>query len=634
MNNQWIKLFILSSALTALAGCSITPEGYSQDFARDLKTYGGNRYIKSPVVNDLEKQMIKIATAPDPAGPPYELQFNPRQLAILDSFNNRYDHRAMMNDINLVRAGFDKAVEAYYPEIGQEAACTITNKNGFFPNSNDEPNIFDWQFVRGSCLNGIAQGVGVARADQADAKFVGRFDRGVMIEGIFTMVRSDGRRVIQIGGVPNAGRNARLLTTELRKSGYQWHRYGDFDNKGHFQGFGINIWNYTDQMYVRSVGDFKNGNFDGLAAKQIKSEYASMPTYQVTLGTYSEGSREGISGFYNGFNFIRVGETKDDTWNGVGYEIYNNIDSFYTEYTVGRYVNGEEQGWFKIYYDDSFDKPVPIKYDEGVLVQWGDGSSNIDFGQVFALAAGTAIIGTADIDSISKIQIGSAFASDVVGGTNGQAMMNLQQNFDTEIGDRIRSDAAFQRSFTPATASTNANLPAGSSALGANSNMPDISQEQGEVEQASQVVTSGNQNRQQESTSTSTSTQVAARSASTSESTPANDIEMQTATTQSNRSVEQPPKENQYVGSGRDYPFTGTTDTFLKYEYAVDVAKTNLENQASKFCGSSMRTEIRWAQQPVCKESASAEGEYKCSIDAKVNCYENLCSEKFCGTAH
>lgn len=632
MNNKWIKLFILCSVLTVLGGCSITPEGYSQDFAQDLKSYGGNRYIKSPVVKDLERQMIKIATAQDPAGPPYELQFNPRQLAILDTFNNRYDHKAMMNDINLVRAGFDKAVEAYYPVIGQETGCAIT-KNGYFPNSNDEPNTFDWQFVRGSCLNGIAQGVGEAKADQADAKFVGRFDRGVMIEGIFTMVRSDGRRVIQIGGVPHPSQNARLLTTELRKDGYQWHRYGDFDNKGHFHGFGINIWNYTDKMYVRSVGDFKNGSFDGLVAKQIKSEWASNTIYQVTLSTYSAGSREGLSGFYNGFNFIRVGETKDDTWNGIGYEIYNDIGVFYTEYTVGRYVNGEEQGWFKTYSDDSFEKQVPQKFDEGVLVQWGDGNSNIDFGQVFALAAGTAIISTADIDNVSKIQIGSAFASDVVGGTNGQAMMNLQQNFDTEIGGRIRSDAAFQRSFAPAIASTNVNLPAGSSE-GANSDMPEISEEQGGVTQASQVLTSGGQNRQQQSTSTSPPAQLAVLSSSTSESSVANDIEMQRNATQSKQRIEQSPKENKYVGSGRDYPFTGTTDTFFSYEHAVDLAKTSLRNQASEFCGSSMRTEIRWAQQPVCKESASTQREYKCSIDAHVNCYENLCREEFCGTAH
>jgi len=105
----------------------------------------------------------------------------------------------------------------------------------------------------------------------------------------------------------------------------------------------------------------------------------------------------------------------------------------------------------------------------------------------------------------------------------------------------------------------------------------------------------------------------------------ANSYENQTSNPSTNET------ENQYVGSGRDYPFTGTSEMFFNYELAVDLAKTNLENQADKFCGNSWKTEIRWAQ-PVCKESASTEGEYKCSIDAKVNCYENRCSERFCGT--
>ncbi|WP_199930435.1 hypothetical protein [Sedimenticola thiotaurini] len=94
------------------------------------------------------------------------------------------------------------------------------------------------------------------------------------------------------------------------------------------------------------------------------------------------------------------------------------------------------------------------------------------------------------------------------------------------------------------------------------------------------------------------------------------------------------PKTNRYVGSGRDYPFTGKSGQYYNYEMALELAQTNLENQASKFCGSSMKTEIQWARQPVCKESASEKEQYKCSIDAKVNCYENFCDKQFCGTGH
>lgn len=90
---------------------------------------------------------------------------------------------------------------------------------------------------------------------------------------------------------------------------------------------------------------------------------------------------------------------------------------------------------------------------------------------------------------------------------------------------------------------------------------------------------------------------------------------------------------NRYVGAGRDYQFTGQSEQYYKYETALELAQLNLENQASEFCGTSMKTEIRWGE-PVCKESSSEKEHYRCSIDGKVNCYENFCDTRFCGTEH
>jgi len=93
------------------------------------------------------------------------------------------------------------------------------------------------------------------------------------------------------------------------------------------------------------------------------------------------------------------------------------------------------------------------------------------------------------------------------------------------------------------------------------------------------------------------------------------------------------PKVNRYAGAGRDYHFKGQSEQFFRYDLALDLAQVNLENQASEFCGSSMKTEIRWGD-PVCKESTSEKDNYKCFIEAKVNCYENFCETRFCGTEH
>ncbi len=89
---------------------------------------------------------------------------------------------------------------------------------------------------------------------------------------------------------------------------------------------------------------------------------------------------------------------------------------------------------------------------------------------------------------------------------------------------------------------------------------------------------------------------------------------------------------NRYVGSGRDYPFTGESGQFYNRELSVDLAETSLMNQASRFCGSGLKAEIRWSAQPNCKPSSSEQGNFKCSIDGLVNCYENNCEEPFCGT--
>jgi len=55
-------------------------------------------------------------------------------------------------------------------------------------------------------------------------------------------------------------------------------------------------------------------------------------------------------------------------------------------------------------------------------------------------------------------------------------------------------------------------------------------------------------------------------------------------------------------------------------------------NQAAEFCGGGLKTEIRWAAQPYCKPSASEKGNFMCTIDGMVDCYENFCDEPYCGT--
>ena len=91
------------------------------------------------------------------------------------------------------------------------------------------------------------------------------------------------------------------------------------------------------------------------------------------------------------------------------------------------------------------------------------------------------------------------------------------------------------------------------------------------------------------------------------------------------------PEPNRYVGAGRDYPFTGTSTTYYSQSTAIDLAQTNLHNQAAAFWESSYKAEIRW-RDPSCEASSSSANQYLCTVDAMVNCYVNRCDQAFCGT--
>lgn len=51
-------------------------------------------------------------------------------------------------------------------------------------------------------------------------------------------------------------------------------------------------------------------------------------------------------------------------------------------------------------------------------------SGGFDFGQALALGLGAAVIGSADLPGLDKMQLGQAFVSDVLGNGDGSAMMN------------------------------------------------------------------------------------------------------------------------------------------------------------------------------------------------------------------
>lgn len=95
-----------------------------------------------------------------------------------------------------------------------------------------------------------------------------------------------------------------------------------------------------------------------------------------------------------------------------------------------------------------------------------------------------------------------------------------------------------------------------------------------------------------------------------------------------------PPSEatsNRFRDASRDHRMTGANEAYLPRDTALDIAQTQLRNQAAAFCGTSHKAHITWSSNPRCSQSAHS-SDYLCEQDALVNCYEQPCDVAFCGT--
>ncbi|MBU2966388.1 hypothetical protein Q4508_14800 [Amphritea sp. 2_MG-2023] len=417
-----ITLISMTSLL--MCGCSTTRE----NFVSDLQKQGANPFIVEPELKNLEEKIRSIAMAERKHDAPYHLVFDPRNEAIISYFQDRFNKQTMMEMINLARAGYDAAVAARYPHIGSVRGCDLVDNGAYAVTDEVNKDQFDWRFVQGECFDGLAHGIGEAVDEKLSAHFVGRFDQGVMIEGVFTMLLEDNMKLIQMGEVPSKDRTARLLTTTVRKDGYQWHRYGDFKD-GEINGFGINIWGYTNLMIVRSIGEYKNGTFEGFGARQLLKPFDDGKVWNTWIGNYVDGTLNGPGAWTNSIDELSVGYWKEGKFHGQVYGAHVSQHYFNESYT-GTYINNKREGAFRVRSMAEIGDRVrnfTRIYSGDKLIHDGEDSSTPDFGKLIALGAGLAVIGSAGISDTKKVDIGNAFAKDVLVGGDGQNLNTLKQ---------------------------------------------------------------------------------------------------------------------------------------------------------------------------------------------------------------
>lgn len=85
---------------------------------------------------------------------------------------------------------------------------------------------------------------------------------------------------------------------------------------------------------------------------------------------------------------------------------------------------------------------------------------------------------------------------------------------------------------------------------------------------------------------------------------------------------------NRIVDSARDYKMTGTSTTYYRQDTAIDLAQTDLRNQAAKFCGDTFKTQITWSEASC--EQHKTEKTYMCSQNGLVNCWQQRCETEYC----
>lgn len=474
VNYHPIRLIFATLAVALISGCATTSDDWHGDFVQSINEDGSNPYIRDPVMQDLEKRIRDITRAKLQIEPPFNSTFDPRNQAILNNFQSEYDHTTLLRDIDLARAGFPAAVAAYYPTMENQTDCRITDHSAHFRNLDTEPTRFTWQFVRGSCANGVAQGIAEAKAAESGARFVGRFEQGVMTEGIFTMLREDGTRVVQIGGIPSDARPARLLSSQLHTNGYQNYYYGDFNDQGQPDGFSMRLSKHTQSMVVQYVGHFSQGEMNGFAARQKQFDYKGGRFKAVWIGHYQNGLLNGAGAWTNGLDRLVVGQWKGGKQHGIGFEesVFH-FGDYSHDFMAGRYVEGKKQGWFNVRTRGLIGDGTEYRdqYDNGRWVADDRENIDIEFGQITALAAGAAVISSADIDGASKAAIGGAFMTDVMtDGSTGQ-MRSLQGSYDAEL-ERSRAKANASASTPAPAASTTPPASSGAATKGAPTKQP------------------------------------------------------------------------------------------------------------------------------------------------------------------
>lgn len=426
-------------AALGLPACTVMPEEASQDFASNLRSDGSNPLLRNQAMRGLEGNLRDYVLRPTPDARMNHLL----DLAAPELSLDIAELRSIAHDL-------DQGVEANVVRLfGRQPSgngpCavepTMATPYRAFDDTSDQGPIV-WQFVVGGCTDGKANGLATVRSLDGTKTFTGQFADGEASDGVY---QDHAHHVVRVG--PLAAPGERSHTAWLRKAPGKIPVYYVGDSvDGRSDGVGAYAYRYTDiGLWLMEVGRYRESRLNGFGARHVLMNFLDGGrTWGVWIGNWQRGKTHGLAGWTNDADQLLVGTYENGTLHGIAGSYFASLeDPFGTErwFRFGGYQNGERHGGH-----------VVAKAWTGIETQerWNNGSfvddDSFDFGQLLALGGGAAIIGMADIPDTAKLQLGGAYAADVMSGGNGGMTM--------ATGAAIASSMASQNASSVASSAT------------------------------------------------------------------------------------------------------------------------------------------------------------------------------------
>lgn len=427
-------------AALGLPACTVTPKEASQDFASNLRSDGPNSLLRNQAMRDLEGNLRGYVLQPTPDARMNHLL----DLATPDLSLDIAEFRSIAHELD--QGAEANVVRLFGRQPSGTGPCAVepTMATPFraVDDTSDQGPIV-WQFVAGGCADGKANGLATVKSQDGTKTFTGQFADGEALEdGVY---QDRAHHVVRVGPLAAPGERSHAVWRREAPGKTPVYYIGDSVD-GRSDGVGAYAYRYTDVgLWLIEAGHYRDDRLNGFGARHVLMSFLDGGrTWGAWIGNWQRGKTHGLAGWTNDADQLLVGTYENGTLHGIAGSYFASLeDPFGTEswFRFGGYENGERHGGH-----------VVAKAWTGIETQerWNHGSfvgdDNFDIGQLLALGGGAALIGMADIPDAAKLQLGGAYAADVMAGGNG--------SMTTVAGAAIASSMASQNASSAALPAT------------------------------------------------------------------------------------------------------------------------------------------------------------------------------------